>query len=727
MGPEPAMRFAWRQFAVAAIFCAAAAVGFASVLGFGWGGEPFLTGFDDIGEGLAALVAAAACLWTAGRSEGRMRRGWLLLSASAAAWGLGEAVWSYYEVWLAEPVPVPSGADAGFLLAVPLAIAGILSFWTVPRGTAEKWRVWVDAVNIVLALTYTAWALGLKAVVLTQGSVAERVTGFAYPFGDILIGAVLILGIRRATRREHGRMLLLLAGLAANSIADSVFAYIGATGALPAVSSVIGTGWVVGYLTIALAAFWPVRSIDPREARMPIDLWQIVLPWAVVLIAAISALVTVLQGEKSDPFQTLIAVAMAVMMMVGQVLTHKDTLGLLVKSRRSEAMLTEIIAQAPIGIARADTNFKIIGANPGFGALLHQDPAAVIGSRISDYIPAEARGPVFEQLGALQSGALQTVEGDSPLLLADGTRAWSHWKSTAVKGSSGETEYFLTTIDDTTVEHEAKESAKANLAALEGLNAIKTQFFKSVGREFRDGVAGIRRFSVHLRDSGQLDSSEVRSFAGGIYESANRLDDMITAMLELERTNSSRASLDEERVELNAIIGQEVDELRLPHDGISVLMNLQASLPSVIGDGGKLAQVVRTLLRKAVKYSPEHGQITVTSRAQGQQVEVIVRDEGLGVQAEFDSQGFSRGDVYAEDPIFKVVGAGMGLGIARNIVQVHGGRIWVERLEGVGSESHFTIPIPPRGIDAGAGNRDSRRNTADVGFSPQVLREAHSA
>lgn len=718
MGPSSGLEFAWKRFGFAAVCCAVVAVGFGSVLAFRWGGESVANATDDIGEGVAAFVAAAACLWAAGRSEGRMKRGWLLMAASAAAWGLGEAVWSYYDVWLAQPVPVPSGADVGFLLAVPLAIAGVLSFWTAPRGTSEKWRVWLDAVNIVLALTYTAWALGLREIALTPGSLAERAIGFAYPFGDILIASVLILGIRRATRREHGRMLLLLAGLAANSLADSVFAYITATGTLPAIYNVIGTGWVVGYLTIALAALWPVRPVDPTEAGMPIDLWQIVLPWAVVSIAAISALAAVIQGEKGDPFQTVLAVVMAAMMMVGQVLTHKDTLGLLVKSRRSEVMLTEIIAQAPIGIARADPDFKIIGANPSLGALLHQDSAALIGSRISDYVPADAQGALFEQFGALLSGALHTFEGDRPLIRADGTRAWSHWKTTAVKNSSAETEYFLTTIADVTDEHLAKESAKANLAALEGLNAIKTEFFKSVGKDFRETVSGIRRLSGRLRDSDQLESSEVQSFAGSIYESANRLDGIVTAMLELERTNSSRALLDPKPVDLNVIIGHEVDQLRLPSDGTTVLMNLQVSLPPVIGDGRKLAQVVRTLLHKALKYSPERGQITVTSRVQGQEVEVIVRDLGLGVLAEFGSQGFGGRDVYADDPIFKVVGAGMGLGIARNIVQIHGGRIWVERLSGIGSESHFTVPIAPRGIGSqvGSGERGGIVSAAGAGF-----------
>ena len=71
--------------------------------------------------------------------------------------------------------------------------------------------------NIVLALTFTGWALGLQQVWLSSGSLPERMIGLAYPVGDILIATVLVLGIRRATRYQHGRMILLLAGLAAIS------------------------------------------------------------------------------------------------------------------------------------------------------------------------------------------------------------------------------------------------------------------------------------------------------------------------------------------------------------------------------------------------------------------------------------------------------------------------------------------------------------------------------
>jgi len=309
--------FGWNEFALAAAAATVAAIGVVLILGFQLGGERFAIAVDDVGSGVAALIAAGACAWTARRSEGRFRRGWALMAASAAAWCIGEFTWSLYEVVFNVTIPFPSLADTGFLLAVPLAIAGVLFFWTAPRGTAQRWRLWLDALTIALALTFTGWSLGLQQVELSSGTVAERAILLAYPVGDILIATVLILAIRRATRIQHGRMLLLLGGLAANAIADSAFAYMTADGAYPTL--LIDSGWVVGYLAIALAALWPAERADRAADERPVDLWQIALPWAAVLTAGASALVVVLRGQRTDQFQTVLAVAMVSLLAISEV------------------------------------------------------------------------------------------------------------------------------------------------------------------------------------------------------------------------------------------------------------------------------------------------------------------------------------------------------------------------------------------------------------------------
>jgi signal transduction histidine kinase len=106
-----------------------------------------------------------------------------------------------------------------------------------------------------------------------------------------------------------------------------------------------------------------------------------------------------------------------------------------------------------------------------------------------------------------------------------------------------------------------------------------------------------------------------------------------------------------------------------------------------------LSQVVTTLVREAVRHSPDGGQIAVISKMHSRQVEVSVRDQGQGVRADFDNPLFGRDDLYANNPIRRVIGTGLGMGMIRQIVAMHGGRIWIDRLDGIGSEAHITLPI----------------------------------
>jgi PAS domain S-box-containing protein len=684
----------WVAFAVAAAASAVAVITFVAVIEVPVGGENFVVAFDDIGEAAAAFIAAASCALVAKRAAGRLRRGWGLLAASAAAWGLGEVIWSAYEVGLKTEVPSPSFADLGFLAAMPLAAAGVLCFWTSPRGTAHGWRIWLDALIILVSLTFSGWALGLKEVYLAPGSSsAEQAIALAYPAGDIIIGTVLILAIRRATRIRQGPLLCVLGGLAAISISDSTFAYLSATDTSAGVATTFDTGWVVGYLLIALAALWPLGQERQAIAEDPIDLWQLSLPWIAVLIASASAVVLVLRGGLNDQFMTVLAAMLGALLMVSQILAHKDSRSMLVKSQASESRLAEVLAHAPVGIARTDTDFKVTDANPALVALFHESRDAMIGSTIAKYLQADAQHSVFEKLGSLVTGAVETVEAESPMVRADGSPVWVHWTSTAVKkATSDATDYFLTMLEDASERHEAEEAARTNLAFLEHLNAMKNEFLQSVSHEFKTALIGIEGFSELMLDAA-LGVEEVKAFATEIHDGATRLDVMVTEILELDRVVVDPTTLQLQAVDLNALITRVVEEIRLGIDGTLVTTQLDSSLPTVVGDPAKLSQVLKDLLRNALKYSPEGGRIVVSSQLRDGQAEVMVRDQGAGIRGDFDNFVLGHDDLYANNPIRKVIGTGLGFAMAREVVRMHGGRLWVVRLEGIGSEFHFTLPL----------------------------------
>ncbi|TME37887.1 MAG: hypothetical protein E6I61_13925 [Chloroflexi bacterium] len=319
-------------------------------------GQHAVTAMDDIGEAVAAAIASAACAWAASRGAGKDRLGWALMGISAGLWSAGEVVWSIYEVGLGMQVPYPSLADAGFLSAVPFAFAGIRAFWGTARGTSSRWRVWFDGVIVALALTSTAWAFGLKSVWTSNSP--TKILDLAYPVGDILIGTILILAIRRASQQQAGRMAFLLAGVALYSIADSAFAYLTAQGAFGAVGSILDTGWFAGFLMIGLAAVYPASAPKAAAQRAPLDLWQLALPWMTLLLASAGDVYSSVTGHDIDLFMSSCTAALAVLLTVNMILERREFLEMLTDIETARSTLNREFKTTLVGIQRLSDQVK---------------------------------------------------------------------------------------------------------------------------------------------------------------------------------------------------------------------------------------------------------------------------------------------------------------------------------------------------------------------------------
>jgi len=339
-----------RTFVAAAAAVALLSLAYALNIWTAYFGQHAVTAMDDIGEAVAAALASAACAWAASRAAGNDRLGWALMSISAGLWAAGEVVWSIYEVGLGTQVPYPSLADAGFLAAVPFAFAGIRAFWGNARGTSSRWRVWFDGVIVALALTSTAWAFGLKSV--WTSSSPTKILDLAYPVGDILIGTILILAIRRASQQQAGRMAFLLAGVASYSIADSAFAYLTAQGAFGAVGSILDTGWFAGFLMIGLAAVYPASTPKPATQQAPLDLWQLALPWMTLLLASAGDVYSSVTGHDIDLFMSSCTAALAVLLTVNMILERREFLEMLTDIETTRSTLNREFKTALGGIQR---------------------------------------------------------------------------------------------------------------------------------------------------------------------------------------------------------------------------------------------------------------------------------------------------------------------------------------------------------------------------------------
>ncbi len=690
----------WRVFTAAAAAAAILSAAFVAWTALRIGGDQTTVAVDDIGEAVAALIAAVSCGVAAARTSQRTRLAWAFFAASAASWGIGEVVWSVYEVGLGVNVPFPSAADIGFLLAIPLAVAGVFAFTSAPGRLATRGEAVLAGAIIALSLLFVAWALGLGKVYDTStASPPARLIGLAYPVGDIITITVLVLALRRARRAELGSMFLLLGGLASAALADSAFAYLTASGAYGALGSLLDAGWVIGYLMIALAPMWPATKMENVREEGPIVLWQLALPWAAVVAAAATAIKLAAADQVLDRFETVLAGCIGLLLVGSQILSHKDSLSLLIESQRTEKqlerrnnLLNEIVSHAPLGIVRVGPDMRIIDVNPRMANLMRVESGRMVGMPVAAYLDPGEFNRVFELFQPLWNGAVDSIESDSRAVRGDRTNVWLHWSATTVRNASGRVEYFIAMYEDTDAQHAANEAATAHLAGIERLNQLKSEFITLVSHEFRTGLVGIQGFSEMIRDSEDLGKEDIKAFAADINKDAQRLNRMINDMLDLDRIEAGRLTLRMEPVDINVVLQEAVERARASSELHVFNVKLDPELPIAHCDADRVAQIISNLLTNAIKYSPDGGEVLVSSVASEGFVEVSVRDHGVGIAPEFAKRLFSRYERY-EKTSSKIIGTGLGLAIARQIVEMHGGRIWVDTTVGSGSDFRFTLPM----------------------------------
>jgi signal transduction histidine kinase len=233
---------------------------------------------------------------------------------------------------------------------------------------------------------------------------------------------------------------------------------------------------------------------------------------------------------------------------------------------------------------------------------------------------------------------------------------------------------------------------------LERLNRAKSEFVSIVSHEFRTPLTGIQGFSEMMRDE-ELTLEEMREYAGDINKDSQRLNRMINEMLDLDRMESGRMTIHPERMDLNAVVEDVAARVRPNAPNHTLTLDLQPDLPPIQADRDRMTQVASNLLNNAVKYSPTGGRITMTTRAGGGELRFDVRDEGLGVPPDALETIFERYSRVDSQATRDIQGTGLGLPIVRQIVGLHGGRVWAESELGRGSVFHVVLPL------AGAGAR----------------------
>jgi PAS domain S-box-containing protein len=232
---------------------------------------------------------------------------------------------------------------------------------------------------------------------------------------------------------------------------------------------------------------------------------------------------------------------------------------------------------------------------------------------------------------------------------------------------------------------------------LEDANRRKSEFLTSMAHELRTPLSAIVGFNELLRDEwGERASDKQRRYSKGICEASEYMAALLSDLLDFAKLEAGRLELVEEVLEPRHVVASVLDVLgeRIQQAGLKLVTDL-AEVPPVYADGRKLMQILYNLVANALKFTPPGGEVRVRLARQGEALLFEVSDTGVGIRDTELPKLFQPFSQLGASKQQRQQGSGLGLALSKQLVELHGGTIWVSSTVGEGSSFAFSIPFRP--------------------------------
>jgi PAS domain S-box-containing protein len=336
-------------------------------------------------------------------------------------------------------------------------------------------------------------------------------------------------------------------------------------------------------------------------------------------------------------------------------------------------------------IALADPNGNLTYANPAFLKIWgYDDTENVLGTSFASLChETEKAEAVFR---ALHDGS-DTEAAELTATKKDGTEFIVGLRASLIRTADGRPTGVTISLADITQRKQLEEKQRE-------LERMRTEFISNVSHELRTPLTSLKGFTKLMLQGKVPDPETQKEFLTIMYNQSEHLQRLIESLLEVSRIESGRFSIKKEPTQLEKVIRTAVESVGslIAQKAMSIKEELPDRLPEIEGDEGRLLQVVVNLLSNAIKFSPDGSSITVKAENTGDELLVHVTDQGIGIPEDAQPRLFQRFYQVDGSATRNVGGSGLGLYISKQIVEAHGGNIWVKSREGEGSTFSFSIP-----------------------------------
>ncbi len=253
--------------------------------------------------------------------------------------------------------------------------------------------------------------------------------------------------------------------------------------------------------------------------------------------------------------------------------------------------------------------------------------------------------------------------------------------SSLVRNHLGERLGVVTVLRDVTKEKE--------------LDRMKSDFISFVSHELRTPLTIVKGFAtIMLDDASDRLTREQKEQLSYINESIDHLSRIISNLLDISKIEAGKLRLEKKSVDIVSLIKKVLRSFRLyaKSKEIKLETSFATKLSLVSADPDRLTQVLTNLIDNAIKFSHKNGEVFIKAKEEKDVIEVSVADSGIGISPENFNRIFNKFQRVEKGISSKLRGTGLGLPISREIIQLHGGKIWVESEEGRGSKFIFTLP-----------------------------------